>query len=405
MIVGSLFVAALLLLSSVATAGASWVPAHPPPSAGAPVSSPTYPTPIRHIIVIMDENEEDTTTLSEPYEKNLSKEYAYAANFWATAHDSPRDYVAATSGSSSDRWNQTVTSLAPLLDAQGESWAEYEEAMPYACDVAPEQPADSLYASGHNPFVRYQDVSADHPYCLEHELVYNAASFAKTLADGTLDSYTWITPDDCHDAHGTPAGGACPTGAATDRAGDVWLSQLIPKVIASPEWKSTAIFILYDEGEGDDGPNGTGGGHVYSVVVSGDGRTDYQSHIQYDTYDVLTTTEWLLGLGHTGLNDSWTVHPPMYDLFQSGSSSTFKLTLHVVSAATGSPVEGAWANTTVNGVREECGDRTTAAGYTSCYLRDGTYPFTFAAKGYDGQSRNEVVSGTTVAPVVRMEAT
>ncbi|MGC2035388.1 MAG: hypothetical protein WA761_08100, partial [Thermoplasmata archaeon] len=45
--------------------------------------TPSYPTPIRHVIVIMDENLENNTALAEPYQGSLAKNYGYAANFWS----------------------------------------------------------------------------------------------------------------------------------------------------------------------------------------------------------------------------------------------------------------------------------------------------------------------------------
>ena len=535
--------------------------------------TPSYPTPIRHVIVIMDENLENNTALAEPYQGSLAKNYGYAANFWSAAHNSGRDYVAASSGNSTTNLNLTGTDLANLLDAKGESWAEYEEAMPGACDVNYQTVPNSLYSVGHNPFVHFQEPTAVSHYCRQHELVFNETAFETNLSNGILDSYSWITPDLCDDAHGTNASGACPIGAATDKAADTWLSNLIPKIISSPLWSSTAVFILYDEGatgaKGDDRPYGTGGGHIYSVAVSDHARTGDWSQMPYDTYSILTTTEWLLGLGRTGLNDSWTVHPPMYDLFnfnstysitgtvtsstggtipganitnqvfnwssansegvysltapnntyvlsawapgyhaetqtvvvkgssktlnfvltplttssytvpvevhakngtdlsgvsvaysgptsgtmpltnasggtsvkltdgtyeltasltgfttayanvtvanqnpavttitlppvQTGPPPTFKLTFHVVSAVTGSGIGGAWVNSTQSGKTVTCGAPTSSSGYTSCNMANGTYAFTISAIGYVPQAVNVTVSGTTVAPSVKL---
>ncbi|MFI5414165.1 MAG: hypothetical protein ACHQ16_00610, partial [Candidatus Lutacidiplasmatales archaeon] len=41
----------------------------------------------------------------------------------------------------------------------------------------------------------------------------------------------------------------------------------------------------------------------------------FNSSTQYDDYNLLTSTEWLLGLGHTGHNDNWSANSPMQDLF------------------------------------------------------------------------------------------
>jgi hypothetical protein len=83
-------------------------------------------------------------------------------------------------------------------------------------------------------------------------------------------------------------------------------------------FNDSVFFITYDEGAFNStlGANGTaGGGHVYTVAVSPYACTGFQSHYNYSHFNLLTTTEWLLGLNRTGTNDSWSLHRPMTDLF------------------------------------------------------------------------------------------
>ncbi|MGC2035391.1 MAG: alkaline phosphatase family protein [Thermoplasmata archaeon] len=350
------------------------------------------PTPIHHVIVIMDENEENSTTLAEPYQGNLSRNYGYAANFWSVHHNSETDYVGATGGVTYTHWNLTYASLANLLDTAGESWAEYEESMPRVCDVDPYTLEAGLYNPQHNPFVHFQYVSGSYSYCAQHELVFNSTSFEANLSAGILDNYTWITPNSCDDGHGTNATGMCPTGPATNTIADTWLSQFIPHVISSPLWNSTAVLILYDEGisgtYGDDRPYGSGGGHVYSVAVSPYARLGYESQIPYDTFSILTTTEWLLGLGRTGQNDSWAVHPPMYDLFQF--NRTYSISGTVTNSA-GSPIPGAnITNAVFNWTL------TNATGGFSLTAPNNTYRLSAEAPGYGMENQTIHVSGSNI---------
>jgi hypothetical protein len=355
-------------------------------------NSTVLPTPIQHVIVIMDENEENSTTLAEPYQAYLARTYGYAASFWSVHHNSETDYVGATAGVTNTHWNLTYPSLANLLDTAGESWAEYEESMPRVCDVDPYTMQAGLYNPQHDPFVHFQYVSGSYGYCAQHELVFNATSFEANLSAGILDNYTWITPNSCDDGHGTNATGMCPTGPATDAIADSWLSQFIPHVISSPLWNSTAVFVLYDEGisgsHGDDRPYGSGGGHVYSVVVSPDARLGYQSQIPYNTFSILTTTEWLLGLGRTGQNDSWAVHPPMYDLFQF--NRTYSISGTVTNRA-GLPIPGAnITNAVFNWTL------TNATGGFSLTAPNNTYRLSAVAPGYAMENQTSVVSGSNV---------
>jgi hypothetical protein len=355
-------------------------------------NSTVLPTPIQHVIVIMDENEENSTTLAQPYQGYLARTYGYAANFWSVHHNSETDYVGATAGVTNTHWNLTYPSVANLLDAAGESWAEYEESMPRVCDVDPYTMQAGLYNPQHDPFVHFQYVSGSYGYCAQHELVFNSTSFEANLSAGILDNYTWITPNSCDDGHGTNATGMCPTGPATDAIADTWLSQFIPHVISSPLWNSTAVFILYDEGisgsHGDDRPYGSGGGHIFSVVVSPYARIGYQSQIPYNTFSILTTTEWLLGLGRTGQNDSWAVHPPMYDLFQF--NRTYSVSGTVTNRA-GSPIPDVnLTNAVFNWTL------TNASGGFSLTAPNNTYRLSAVAPGYGTENQTFVVSGSNV---------
>jgi hypothetical protein len=81
---------------------------------------------------------------------------------------------------------------------------------------------------------------------------------------------------------------------------------------------------------------------------------------------------------------------------------TYKLTFHVENSATGANLAGAWVNRTVSGKNVTCGSPTASSGYASCSLANGTYTFTISAIGFVPQTVTVTVSGTTVAPVVRL---
>ena len=72
------------------------------------------------------------------------------------------------------------------------------------------------------------------------------SAFDAALAGGTLPSVSWVMPvgggagSGVYDQH--------PSGNVT--AGEGWLLGVVDRVMASPHWNSTAIFVTYDEGGG-----------------------------------------------------------------------------------------------------------------------------------------------------------
>ena len=72
------------------------------------------------------------------------------------------------------------------------------------------------------------------------------SSFDAALAAGTLPSVSWVMP----------VGGGAPSGVYDQHppgnvtAGEGWLLGVVDRVMASPCWSSTAVFVTYDEGGG-----------------------------------------------------------------------------------------------------------------------------------------------------------
>jgi phospholipase C len=123
------------------------------------------------------------------------------------------------------------------------------------------------------------------------------------LQAGALPSYSFITPNICNDAH------SCPLAV-----GDQWLSTIVPRVISSSSFATTALFIAYDEGASND-VNG-GGGQVVCMLVSPFARAGYASHAAYSHYSLLATVEAIFNLGNLGRDDATAY--AMSDLFTNG---------------------------------------------------------------------------------------
>jgi len=163
---------------------------------------------------------------------------------------------------------------------------------------------DGLYFTKHNPFVYFGAITGNNGtgstsgYCDSH--VVSMAQFYLDLQAGDLPNYSFITPNICDDAH------SCPLST-----GDQWLSALVPKIINSSSFATTALFIAYDEGSTND--TAGGGGRVPCILVSPFAKEGYVSNVEYSHYSLLATVEAIFNLGSLGRND--TSAAPMGDLF------------------------------------------------------------------------------------------
>ena len=85
--------------------------------------------------------------------------------------------------------------------------------------------------------------SATNAACAAHHRAYSA--FATDLAAGDVASYTFITPNLCHDMHGASG---CPN-TNNVRQGDDWLASELPRLITYAQANAGAVFVVWDEGD------------------------------------------------------------------------------------------------------------------------------------------------------------
>lgn len=355
------------LLYELSTTHRSLLP--PPSSNTAPL---LLPTPVRHLIIIFMENHGLQDILSSgPFERYLAQEYASAADFHGMTYDSIQDYTYATSGT----FSSTTTTVPQLIDRAGETWAAYMESMPTPCDASAS--ANGLYNPNHDPFVHFAYVTSSYAYCASH--VRNLSSWNDSLANGTLPNYVWITPSDQNNSFNQ-----------TPVAGDAWLRAFLSPFINSSLFSSSAVLLAYDSNAAENPPPGTtGNGVTYLALVSPYSHRYYLSTTIYDDNNILTTTEWLLNLGHTNHNDNWAFVPPMVDLF--GFAPTYPVYGSVTYG--GAVVAGA----TVGGSGYSA--TTDANGAFSLPLSNGTYLLSASAPGNTCSSPDSTltVDGTGLA--------
>jgi len=229
----------------------------------APASSAGTP----HVMVIIEENQEYGSVIGNvaaPYLNSLAKQYTSATKWYAVQHNSPADYVALISGSTQN-WGTSRPpfagqTLVDELASQGLGWKAYMEDMPSPCYTG--QTAGT-YVKIHNPFVYFTSILSNPTQC--NRVVPFAGNFAQDFAAGTAPPFVWVTPNNCHNMHD-----ACAPTRNGIAQGDQWLKAQLPAVLGS-SWflNGGEVIITWDEGTSGAGWNGGSGGHIVTLVLSG----------------------------------------------------------------------------------------------------------------------------------------
>ena len=328
-------------------------------SAGQPASAS-----IGHVFVLVLENEDYDNSFGSsspaPYlAQTLPAKGALVQNYYGTGHNSNDNYISMISGQSPNLVNQldcqtygnftqtgtaangqaagsgcifptAVTSLPDQLTKAGLSWKAYMEDMgntpsreSATCghptvgskDGTQVATAADQYATRHNPFMYFHSIIDDQASCDSH--VVNFSGLASDL--GSLDStasYTFLTPNLCHDGHDSPCADGEPGGLTSI---NTFLQQWVPQILASPAFQKDGLLIItFDEsngitsdssaccGEGP-GPNtllpgllGLGGGKVGAVLISPFIKPGTVSTTSYNHYSMLRSVGDIFGLQYLG---------------------------------------------------------------------------------------------------------
>jgi hypothetical protein len=328
-----------------ATSAFGWAPHHgsaADPSgdgnAGLVSQALTYPTPIRHVVLVMLENQELSDVLRYgPYEHYLVNRYGNSSGFYSVCHSAGAQGLALTSGRNfgcpTHIGMENTENLADAADAAHRTWMGFMESMPRACDYS----STGTYDLYHNSFVHYNDIRYNAARCDAHDV--NSRAFNSSVVQGSLPSFSLYIPNVCDDGHtacGSNTDGCTIWGGTTcheiqTRQADRWLkgflSPMLNHTVSTANglnynsaaeralMNATAFLIVYDEGTSNAGyvnsaaPNGSAcdhqsgqyltacGGRVLFAVVSpySVGRHDSSDATHYQ---VQSTAEWLLGIGN-----------------------------------------------------------------------------------------------------------
>jgi hypothetical protein len=318
--------------------------------------------PIRHVYVIVLENESGSTTFGPnspaPYlSKTLRARGAYVPNYFGIGHESNDNYIAMISGQAPNAQNQadcqgfddvtpgttgaygqaqgsgcvyptSVSTIASQLTAAGYTWRDYNEDMgadpsrePSVCahpglnssDNTQKATASDQYATRHNPFVYFHSIIDDTTLCDTHVVNLNALPQDLSSPGGGAN-YSFITPNLCNDGHDAPCANGQPGGLIS---ADAFLKAWVPRITGTPGFRQDGLLmVIFDEaatsdtssccgeipGPGSPSPgiNGPGGGKTGAVFLSPCIAPGTVTNTAYNHYSMLGSVEDIFGLAHLG---------------------------------------------------------------------------------------------------------
>jgi hypothetical protein len=265
-----------LLLLALTVAGCSRPPTPPPaapaaapslPGAGVPpASGPPAAGPISKILVIAEENhtyDQVGGSPQAPYLAGLARTYGSATRFdagYPPSCPSLAAYLLMTSGSRYGICDDRPPEAHPLpgdnvfhqVDQAGLRWRGYADSAPGRC--ARTDGSGGRYLVRHVPAAYYLDIRAE----CARRVVPLSPTLADDAAAGSLPAFGLVSPDACHDMHGTPACAGDQIGA-----GDRWLRSTLSAILAGPDYRAgrLAVIITWDEGSASDN-------HIPTLVVA-----------------------------------------------------------------------------------------------------------------------------------------
>lgn len=281
---------------------------------GSVTTAPTY----KHVVVIMMENYSYKSIVgssSAPYINSLTKECGIASNYHNISHASLDNYIGMTDGMTNSQLSGfdgdclpsstcrvTTTNLFNQLTTPL-TWRSYAESMPSNCYKSDYR----QYAPKHNPAVYYTDLKSCPTRDVRLGTTTNSPLLNAFKAESTAPSFSFVTPNLCHDMHGNVG---CPSNEI--QAGDTWLSTWLPLITGSTVYHDddTVIFLTWDEGGGGTiGENCASNTtdqscHVLLVAIAPSVKAGTVDTALTSHYSLLKTIEQLLGRSQLGLAKS-----------------------------------------------------------------------------------------------------
>jgi PKD repeat protein len=366
-----------------------------------------------HLVVIMMEDEGISNVCggnpppcngsTTPYLSSLANSYGIGQQYLSLIPQSWPDYYgilgASIFGCPSNCYPAPGSINAPNLvdrfQAAGVSWKAYMENQNVAmgCDTGNQEP----YEYGHNGFVAFQDIVDNSARC-DNIVLANPGScgsvtdcaLVNDLNSGSAPNFMWLTPNDCNNMHATSV---CTNGCTSDGSttcmtdGDNYLSSLVPNILDSLTFRTerSALFVVFDEGEGYCPLNGSSENCVYDVWAGPVAKTGFSTATEYSHYSLTKTIETNWNLPSLTNNDANA--KPMSEFFTSTPPVQFttSFTYSPSSPQTGQQVAftaiGS-GGTTPYSFTWSFGDGTNGTGATTyhTYSKAGNYTVVLTSK-------------------------
>ncbi len=243
-----------------------------------------------HIYLIVMENKGYSSVVGSkyaPYENGLIARYGLATKYDGVSHPSEPNYIALTSGglqgvTTDGYYNLGARSVFDQIEAAGKTWHVYAQSYPGNCytgsvgaAIADGPGVAGEYARKHNPAISYAAIVHDKTRCAN---ITRLAGFDPAAAD-----FEMIVPNLCNDMH------SCSVGI-----GDAFLKAFVPKILTSPAFAGSVLFITWDEGYGST--------NRVPMIVVGSGMTGPSRYGgAANHYSLLRTIEDAWGMPALGL--------------------------------------------------------------------------------------------------------
>lgn len=148
----------------------------------------------------------------------------------------------------------------------------------------------------------------------DDDVSYPPSKVLSDIANGDLASIVWVTPTAAESDHS----------GTTDGSGPSWVASVVNAIGESQYWKSTAIFVVWDDWGGwydhvrpDVRNSYELGFRVPLVVISPYAKQHYVSHVAHEFGSILKFTEETFGLPSMGTTDAGA--DDLADCFNFGS--------------------------------------------------------------------------------------
>jgi phospholipase C len=192
--------------------------------------------------------------------------------------------------------SQTLPTIGERLSEKGISWAWYSGGWNDALAGHPHP----VFQYHHQPFA-YFAAYADGTEAKKKHLL-DEEEFWTAVKAGTLPAVSFVKPIGPLNEH---------PGYADVISGQEHIAKMVDAIMASPQWKSTAIIVTYDENGGrwdhvappvvDRWGPGT---RVPAVIISPYAKRGYVDHTQYDTTSILRFIETRWNVAPLGTRDA-----------------------------------------------------------------------------------------------------